>query len=123
MQVVVNRKETIFNPDPSRIIARFLFTGNERALNTIRSVMEMSEEGASLKLKQTLRHYSMRHRNISKIFENHFNKVAHLISQMNIDPDSIDDSRRMLIGSYFTLEYSIESATFFNPSIIEHPDQ
>jgi predicted GH43/DUF377 family glycosyl hydrolase len=42
---------------------------------------------------------------------------------MDIDPDSINDSRRMLIGSYFTLEYSIESAAFFNPSIIEHPDQ
>ena len=123
MQVVVNRKETIFYPDPSRIIARFLFTDNERASHTIRSVMEMSEEDASLKLKQTLRHYSMRHRNISKIFENHFNKVAHLISQMDIDPDSINDSRKMLIGSYFTFEYSIESAAFFNPSIMEHPDQ
>ena len=123
MQVVVNRKDTRFLPDPSRIIARFLFTGNERASNTIRSLMEMSEEDASLKLKQTLRNYSMRHRNISRIFENHFSKVAHLISQMDVDPDSIDDSRRMLIGSYFTLEYSIESAAFFNPSIIEHPDQ
>jgi len=29
----------------------------------------------------------------------------------------------MLIGSYFTHEYSIESAAFFNPSIVEHPDQ
>jgi beta-1,2-mannobiose phosphorylase / 1,2-beta-oligomannan phosphorylase len=123
MQVHVNRKETIFFPDPSRIIARFLFTNNNRASNTIRSVMEMSEEDASAVLKQTLRDYSMRHRNISKIFENNFSKIAHLITQMDLDPDSIDDSRRMLIGSYFTMEYSIESAAFFNPSIIEHPDQ
>ncbi len=123
MQVTVNRKDTIFEPDPSKIIARFLFSGNERAASVIRSVLEMSDEDALLTLKQTLRDYSMRHRNISKIFENHFNKVAHLISQMDMDPDSIDDSRRMLIGSYFTMEYSIESAAFFNPSIMEHPDQ
>jgi len=123
MQILVDRNETIFYPDPSRVIARFLFTDNERASNTIRSIMEMSEEDVSVTLKQTLRDYSMRHRNISKIFENHFRKIAHLISQMDIDPDSINDSRRMLIGSYFTLEYSIESAAFFNPSIIEHPDQ
>jgi len=83
----------------------------------------MTEEDVSVTLKQTLRDYSMRHRNISKIFENHFKKIAHLISQMDMDPDSIDDSKRMLIGSYFTMEYSIESAAFFNPSIIEHPDQ
>jgi predicted GH43/DUF377 family glycosyl hydrolase len=123
MQGLIERKETIFYPDPSRIIARFLFTDNERASNTIRSVMEMSEEDVSVTLKQTLRDYSMRHRNISKIFQNHYRKIAHLISQMEMDPDSINDSRRMLIGSYFTLEYSIESAAFFNPSIIEHPDQ
>ncbi len=123
MQGLIDRKETIFYPDPSRIIARFLFTDNERASDIIRSVMEMSEEDVSVTLKQTLRDYSMRHRNISKIFQNHFRKIAHLISQMDMDPDSINDSRRMLIGSYFTLEYSIESAAFFNPSIIEHPDQ
>ena len=28
-----------------------------------------------------------------------------------------------MIGSYFTMEYSIESAAFFNPSMVEHPDQ
>jgi beta-1,2-mannobiose phosphorylase / 1,2-beta-oligomannan phosphorylase len=28
-----------------------------------------------------------------------------------------------LIGSYFTMEYSIESAAFYNPSIMEDPDQ
>ena len=123
MQGLIERRETIFYPDPSRVIARFLFTDNEKASNTIRSVMEMSEEDVSVTLKQTLRDYSMRHRNISKIFENHFRKIAHLISQMDIDPDSINDPRRMLIGSYFTLEYSIESAAFFNPSILEHPDQ
>ena len=123
MQVAVNRKDTTFLPDPSRIIARFLFTNNNRASGIIRSVMEMSEEDALVALKQTLRDYSIRHRNISRIFEKHFNKIAHLISQMDMDPDSIDDFRRMLIGAYFTMEYSIESAAFFNPSIMAHPDQ
>jgi len=123
MQTVVNRKDTIFLPDPSRIIARFLFTDNNRSEGIIRSVLDMSEEEASVTLKQTLRDYSMRHRNISKIFEKHFDNVAHLISQMDMDPQSIEYSRRILIGSYFTMEYSIESAAFFNPSIMEHPDQ
>ncbi len=65
----------------------------------------------------------MRHRNISKIFEKNFNEISRLTSQLSIKPESIDYSRRILIGSYFTMEYSIESAAFFNPSIIEHPDQ
>jgi len=68
MQTVVNRKDTIFLPDPSRIIARFLFTDNNRSEGIIRSVLDMSEEESSVTLKQTLRDYSMRHSNISKIF-------------------------------------------------------
>ena len=65
----------------------------------------------------------MRHRNISKIFEKHFNKLIHLIKRIDINPDDIETSKKVLMGSYFTMEYSIESAAFFNPSIIEHPDQ
>lgn len=123
MRVVVNRKNIKFNPDASRVIARFLYTGDERALNTIRSVLNMSKNEALMALNPLLRDYSMRHRNISKIFEKHFNKIAHLFKLLNIAPETLDISQKILIGSYFTMEYSIESAAFFNPSIIEHPDQ
>ena len=30
---------------------------------------------------------------------------------------------KLLIGSYFLAEYSLESAALFNPSIVPHPDQ
>lgn len=123
MQIAISRKEIKFRPDSSRIIARFLFTDEKRALNTIRSVLNMSDSEASLALSPVLRDYSLRHRNISKIFERHFNKIAHLLIQLNIDPESLDISKKILLGSYFTMEYSIESAAFFNPSVIEHPDQ
>ncbi len=123
MQITVNRKNTPFKPDASRVIARFLHVEDERVVNTIRALLNMSEDETSLVLNQVLRDYSMRHRNISKIFEKHFNKIVHLFTSLNIDPESLDLSRKILIGSYFTKEYSIESAAFFNPSIVEHPDQ
>jgi predicted GH43/DUF377 family glycosyl hydrolase len=31
--------------------------------------------------------------------------------------------RKLLLGSYFTMEYSLEAAALFNPSIVEDPDQ
>ncbi|MEJ2596388.1 MAG: glycoside hydrolase family 130 protein [bacterium] len=123
MQVTVTRKDVLFNPDPSRVIARFLFNSDSRALNTIRSVLEMTEEDAAIALKQTLRDYSLRHRNISKVFEKHFDRIVHLFTQLGINPEMLDYSRKILIGAYFTMEYSIESAAFFNPSMVEHPDQ
>ncbi len=123
MKVAVNRKDIKFIPDSSRVIARFLYTGDERALNTIRAVIEMSENSVLQVLSPVLRDYSLRHRNISKIFEKHFNRVAHLLERLKVGPDSLSISTKILIGSYFTMEYSIESAAFFNPSIVEHPDQ
>jgi beta-1,2-mannobiose phosphorylase / 1,2-beta-oligomannan phosphorylase len=123
MQVTVNRKNRTFLPDSKRVIARFLFTDEKRALGTILSVLAMKGNEVSIVLNQLLRDYSMRHRNISKIFEKHFKKISYLFKELDVDPESLDHTRKILIGSYFTMEYSIESAAFFNPSIIEHPDQ
>ncbi len=123
MQVSVNRKNIKFRPDTSRVIARFLYTSEERALNTIRSVLNMTGDLPSKALNPILRDFSWRHRNISQIFEKHYNKISHLLKLLDVDPDSLSISQKTLIGSYFTMEYSIESAAFFNPSIVEHPDQ
>lgn len=123
IQLTVNRKDVRFSPDSSRVITRFLYTNDERAKNTIRSVLNMSTNEASTVLSQVLRDYSVRHRNISKIFEKNFNKIAHLFVHLKINPELLDITQKILIGSYFTMEYSVESAAFFNPSILEHPDQ
>ena len=42
---------------------------------------------------------------------------------MGIEYKALDEFNKYLIGSYFTHEYSIESAAFFNPSVVEDPDQ
>ncbi len=123
MQVEVIRKNTRFSPDPSRVIARFCSFSNERSKNIILSVLAMTESEAFLALSQVLRNYSRRHRNISLSFETHYNKLAGLLSELGIKPAKVNHSQKALIGSYFTMEYSIESTAFFNPSIVEDPDQ
>ena len=83
----------------------------------------MSEKQQRETLTQILRDFSKRHRSISTVFEKNFNKVASLFPQLQIDSSALSSIQKGLIGSYFTMEYSIEAAAFFNPSIIEHPDQ
>ncbi|MFO7939700.1 MAG: glycoside hydrolase family 130 protein [Bacteroidales bacterium] len=123
MQVPVNRKETQFLPDPSRVIARFMYTGDERGKKLIQNVLDMTNTDVEVALSQLLRGYSRRHRNISTIFDTHFTKVTHLFKALGIDETKIDQARRALIGAYFTMEFSIEAAAFFNPSVVEDPDQ
>jgi hypothetical protein len=118
MQVTVTRNTFKLYPDPTRVIARFFYYTDDRSINIIRRVLAMTEDEVKTALSQVLRNYSTRHRNISKIFEKHFNKLNALFKELNINPDNLDVSRKVVIGSYFTMEYAIESAAFFNPSIV-----
>lgn len=123
MAVTINRKDIVFYPDPSRVIARFLYNGDERSLKLVQKVLDLSDEEIKATLSMVLRDFSKRHRNISKIFESHFNRIKHLFDRLGVDPEALNLNKKVLIGSYFTMEYSIESAAFFNPSIVKHPDQ
>lgn len=124
MALKINRKENRFFADSKRVIARFYMPGGEgRGEYIIKNVMTLSEEEVKNILNQVLTSFAHRHRNITKIFHKHFNNVFHIVEHLEISPDRLSEERILLIGSYFTHEYSIESAAFFNPSIVEDPDQ
>src|SRR3954468_8292384 len=123
MRLSVERKPVRVNPDPKRVIARFFFNGNDRAKEVLERVINISEETAFSILSPLLQEYSKRHRNITRVLNRHCSKLKPLFLELNIDFDTLSVYRKLLIGSYFTHEYSIESAAFFNPSIVEAPDQ
>ncbi len=123
MQLTVTRKKYIFSPDSTRVIARFLFLNNERSADIIRKVLAMPEKEVNTAISQLLRGYARRHRNISRIFEKYFSRLAPIFDNIEVNEEDLTLAQKALIGSYFTMEYSIESAAFFNPSVVEHPDQ
>jgi hypothetical protein len=123
MQITVIRKKQIFSPDSTRVIARFLFLDDDRSADIIRKVLAMPEEEVKTAMSQLLRGYSRRHRNISLIFKRHFDRLDPIFDKIEVNQEDLSLAQKALIGSYFTMEYSIESAAFFNPSIVEHPDQ
>jgi len=63
--------------------------------------------------------FSQRHQQIRKVFLERFEQVRELL----LTDEELSEQRRLLIGSYFLAEYSLESAALFNPSIVPHPDQ
>jgi beta-1,2-mannobiose phosphorylase / 1,2-beta-oligomannan phosphorylase len=123
MPVTVTRKEVMFQPDASRVIARFFFSNAERSLELIERIIHLPEKKQQETLTQVLRDFSKRHRSISRIFEKHFNRLSPLFNRLSFNPYNLTTSQKVLIGSYFTMEYSIEAAAFFNPSIVADPDQ
>lgn len=122
MNLTINRKEAIIYPDISRVFARFFFNGEQRAEVLINHILTMPEEEVERLLRQILREFSKRHRSITTIFRKHFLKVKPIADRVS-DGKNISEYRKLLIGSYFTMEYAVESAALFNPSIVEDIDQ
>jgi len=123
MRVSVKRKNIRFLPDSSRVVARFFMNGDLRTKNLVVRIIQMTEIQVNQALEETLREFASRHRNISRLFFKHCENIRGIIEAMDINFDQLSDDRKMLIGSYCTMEYSLESAAFFNPSIIEDLDQ
>lgn len=123
MRVPIYRNDIKFSPDFRRVIARFYTNGDKRTKDLIKKVINMEDSQVNLVLEQTLREFAVRHRNIFTIFNKHCENVQNLIEELGINYQTLSLERRMLIGSYCTMEYSIESAALFNPSMVEDSDQ
>ncbi len=107
-------------PDHSRVLMRpFRPTTEDIARRIMTQVMALSEAEVARVLGGVMAEFENRHHAVEKFFQNRFTQVSHLITGTK----KPSPKRRTLIGSYFTHEYSPESAALFNPSIVPHPDQ
>lgn len=126
MTALVHRGSTVLRADPGRVIAKLFLPGQEmvargisRADAVVGRLLAMTDAEVSSTLARTLADFADRHPDLPVTFAAHFALVAHRVP----DATAISAERRQLIGAYFTHEYSVEAAAFFNPSIVEHPDQ
>ncbi len=107
-------------PDRSRVLLRpFRPTTDDISRRIVARVMALPEEEVVRLVGQVLGEFANRHEHVEDIFRKRFTQVMiHLEPGAQPSPE-----RQMLIGAYFTHEYSPESAALFNPSIVPHPDQ
>lgn len=118
--IAITRRPEKFSSDDRRVIARFFQVGGElRIKNILERVAGLSDTQVRDLLDQVLADFASRHRQIEATFERHFGYIQHHAK----DADQLSRERKLLLGSYFTMEYAIESAALFNPSIVPHPDQ
>ena len=120
LPIAVKKQLLHFTPDDSRVVTRFFTPGNlKRIENIFDRILLLSADEVKKILGLTLKNFSKRHRDIKRIFKDNFDQISKSIS-LDID---FSLEQKLLIGSYFTMEYSIESAALFNPSIVIHPEQ
>lgn len=123
MRITVKRTADRLYPDPKSVITRLFNHGEAKTRSIVQKIMELTDEEAGNFLNIVLREFAKRHRNITRIFFNNFSKISNYTNDITGDHTKLSETKKLLIGSYVTMEYSIESAALFNPSVVEHPDQ
>ena len=118
--VEVKRTGIVLKPNNSRVLFRPFEPANpERPLKIIARIMSVSDAEVSRLLANVMREFQGRHQRLHDYLLARFESVRrHLLTD-----EALSEERRLLIGAYFTNEYSLESAALFNPSMVWHPDQ
>ena len=116
----VRRLPVTFTSDIRRVITRFFDPGGEaRIRSVVERVSGLSGGQVDRLLDEVFLKFRTRHGNIASVLEENYRTAMAMIGLS----DDFSHNRRLLIGSYLTAEYSIESAALFNPSIVPHHNQ
>src|SRR6185312_15065488 len=107
-------------PSNGRVVIRpFEPTSESRVERIIARVMSLPEPEVDSLIENVMREFYNRHQKTRDFFLRRFEQVKHHL----FTDQHLSENRRMLVGSYFTQEYALESAALFNPSMVWHPDQ
>ena len=118
--VHVRRTSTIIEPDLTRVLLRPFTPGDSRRVaRIIERILLVPEEQVGHLLAEVTADFSERHQHLRRLFLERFEQVGDMLPARK----DLSEQRRLLIGSYFLAEYSLEAAALFNPSIVPHPDQ
>ena len=115
MAIPIDRLPLRLTPDPGRVIMRFFGTGNiNRARDIIKRVLAFPEVEVESLLAAMDRDYRPKHEKLFEVFAEHFAMIRGTIPEGS----QLSESRQLLLGACFTMEYALESVALFNPSIV-----
>ena len=139
--VTVERTNVTLYPDRRRVLLRpFHAMSDQRAITICAEVVALPECEVHTRLEQLLKEFGERHLKIREFFRRRFDEVRpYLLTEPKageffrrrsddvppgpVTGESLSEERELLLGGYFSHEYSLEGAALFNPSMVPHPDQ
>ena len=126
LSVPVTKTTARFVTDPTHVIAKTFAPGDgpleassSRIERIVSRIGALSDADVSTTLRTAQDRFAAHHIDLASMFEANFAAVAAPV----VRASDLSLERRLLIGAYFTHEYSIEAAALCNPSIVPAPDQ
>ncbi len=116
----VERTEIVLKPDQRRVLfLPFKPVREDQILKIAARVMSLTSEEVDNEIELVNKEFGNRHTKLHDFYLKRFDQISSYL----ISDRELRENRKLLLGAYFTQEYSLESAALFNPSIILHPDQ
>ena len=119
-QIDVKRSTIILDPDRTHVLARpFRLMSDQRSTKIAARVMALPEGEVHDLLESVRAEFGDRQQKIDEFLRRRFDEVSPYL----LKGQKLSEERELLLGGYFTHEYSLEAAALFNPSMVPHPDQ
>ncbi|HBA84184.1 MAG TPA: glycosidase [Verrucomicrobia bacterium] len=116
----IKRMNLVLRPDHTRVLLRpFLRINGLRTCRICADVMALSESKVHALWAQVQSEFGNRHVKIDEVLLRRFEEVRPCVGADR----ELSRERKLLLGAYFSHEYSLEAAALFNPSMVPHPDQ
>ena len=118
----------MLKPDPSRTVIRpfavedgsdYADPKRSRAQRITDRIMALTPPELDEELASISKSLDSRHGDVEAVLLRRFDELEGL----TLDKDTASHAQAVLIGAYFSEEFSFESAALFNPSAVRHPDQ
>ncbi|MEJ2627613.1 MAG: glycosidase, partial [bacterium] len=94
MPINVIRQKIKFFPNPERVIFLHYLPGNKnQTKNIIKKILKMTDHEAKTLFDYILRNFSPRFRNITRIFENSFNNLKPILTELKIDENTLSSEK------------------------------
>ncbi len=118
--IQLHRHDVRLVPESARVLLRpFIPADAKRITTIIGRALAVSEEEATRDLEAVLLEFDSRHLDVEpRLLANYETVRPHIFTQR-----PLSRVRQLLVGALFSMEYALESAALFNPSIVPHPDQ
>ncbi|MGC4056385.1 MAG: glycoside hydrolase family 130 protein [Paludibaculum sp.] len=118
--VHVTRTSTFLRPNLSRVLLRPFNHGDARKTSQIVTrILALPEEQVAMLIEGISESFRHRHKDLPQALLERCGQMTDFLPP----GETLSEPRRLLIGSCFLAEFSVESAALFNPSIVRHPDQ
>src|ERR1051326_3681357 len=116
----VTRSTITLDPDRTHVLARpFRLMSDQRSIKIAARVMALPEDQVHTLLDGVRAEFADRQLKIDEFLGRRFDEVSPYL----LNGQRLSAERKLLLGGYFTHEYSLEAAALFNPSMVPHLDQ